>query len=140
MAFVHGKNSTFSINDVSDTTRDLSGAVDSCSLSQDVEMAETTTFADDAKTYIVGLKDGTFSVSGHFTAADNSADVVLSGLLGFDTARGVVYAPDGPGSGKVSYTADVYLTSYEVESSVGDQVTFSAEFQVTGGVTRTVGT
>lgn len=140
MAFVHGKNSVFTVADSAATVRNLSAAIDSCSLSQDVDTSETTAFGDSAKTYIVGLRDGSFSVSGHFDAAANQVDQVLSGLLGHETAVAFAYSPDGTGLDKVTFSGNCYLTSYEVDSSVSDQVTFSGEFQVTGGVVRTVGT
>jgi hypothetical protein len=44
--------------------------------------------------------------------------------------------PEGSTSTYVKYTGECILTSYEKSGAIGDVVTYSAEFQVTGAVTR----
>lgn len=135
MAFVHGKNAYFSLGSAgTETTKvDISAYLNEVGFPQTVETAETTVFGNDSKTYVVGLKDSTISLSGlHDPTVDNQ----LTGALGNATALDFLYSPEGNATGDVTYSGSAFLTSYEVSSPVGDVVTFSAELQVTGDVTR----
>jgi hypothetical protein len=141
VAFTHGKKSKFEIDNSSGSPVDISAFCDEVSLSRDIETAETTTFGDNAKEYIIGLTDASISVSGKFDAAGASTvDAVLSGILGQDASVTFAYTPGGgsPSSSNPKYTGECYLTSYEVSGSVGDVSTFSASFQCTGVITRAV--
>ena len=139
MAFTHGKKSKFEIDNAAASSLDISAYCDEVSLSRDIETAETTTFGDNAKEYIIGLTDATISVSGKFDAAGASTvDAVLAGLIGLETSSTFAYTPGGgaAGANNPKYTGECYLTSYEVSGSVGDVSTFSASFQATGAITR----
>jgi len=135
MAFVHGKSAVFKLDDSGGTLRDLSAYLDDLGFPRDIETAETTTFgvSGSAKTYIVGLSDATISISGKF---DSTADGYLAGVLGQSATLSFEYGPEGSSSGKVKYSGECIMTSYEVSASVGDVVTASADFQVTGQITR----
>lgn len=136
MAFVHGKSAVFKVDDSGGTLRDLSAYLDDIGFPRDIETAETTTFgvAGSAKTYIVGLSDATISISGKF---DATADGYLAGVVGNSATLSFEYGPAGSTGGNVKYTGECIMTSYEVSASVGDVVTASADFQVTGQITRT---
>ena len=99
MAFVHGKSATFKLDNSSGTLVDYSTYLNDVSLSRSIETAETTTFnvSGSAKTYIVGLTDATFSISGLF---DSAADATLAGVLGFATALDFEYGPAGSTAGR----------------------------------------
>jgi hypothetical protein len=135
VAFVHGKSAVFKLDDSGATLRDLSAYLNDVSLSRDIETAETTTFgvAGSAKTYIVGLSDATFSISGLF---DATADGYLAGVLGQSATLSFEYGPAGSDAGLVKYSGECIMTSYEVSAAVGDAVQASADFQVTGAITR----
>ena len=77
MAFIHGKNTGVLVGG-----GNLSAFFNEASASQDVETAETTTFGSSAKTYIIGLKDGTMSVSGMFDGAEDSVDEQIEAVAG----------------------------------------------------------
>ena len=141
MAFVHGKKSVFKIDDVAGSLTDISSFCEEVSLSRDIETAETTTFGNDAKTYITGLTDATISVSGKFDAGSASAvDPVLSGVLGSASTVSWVYRANSASTSSTNpeYQGEGIVTSYEITGSVGDAVTFSAEVQCTGAITRAV--
>ena len=135
MAFVHGKSAVFKVDDSGGTLRDLSTYLNDIGFPRDIEAAETTTFgvAGSAKTYIVGLTDATISISGLF---DATADGYLAGVIGHATALDFEYGPAGSDASNIKYTGTCFLTSYEVSASVGDTVQASADFQVTGQITR----
>lgn len=135
MAFGHGKNAVFKLDDSGGTLRDLSSYINEASMPRSIETAETTTFgvSGGSKTYITGLNDTTISVSGLF---DATADGYLAGVLGQSATLSFEYGPLGDTGGYVKYSGECIMTSYEVSSSVGDVVSASAQFQVTGAVTR----
>lgn len=134
MAFKHGKNTVFKVDNSGGTLTDISSYLNSVTLPRSIETGETTSFGNSAKTYIVGLSDSTLSVDGTW---DATVDAHLAGVLGQDASLTFEYGPEGSGSGAIKYTGECYLTSFETSSPVADVVKFSAEFQVTGTVTRT---
>jgi hypothetical protein len=134
MAFKHGKNAVFKVDNSSGSITDISAYAKEVSLPRKVDTAETTTYGKDSKTYIVGLKDGTVSVSGMW---DATLDAHLAGILGQDASVTFEYGPAGSATGAVKFTGEAFLTSYETSSPVGDVVTFSAEFQCSDSITRT---
>ena len=131
--FRHGKSTVFKVDNSSGTLTDISNTLTDLGFPQTVETAETTSFGSSAKTYVVGLSDSTVSVSGNF---DATVDAHLAGILGQAASVSFEYGPEGSTSGYVKYSGEAILTSYEKSGAVGDVVTYSAEFQVTGAVTR----
>lgn len=139
MAFVHGKSSLFKVDNSGGSLVDLSAFCEDVSLSRDIETAEVTTFGDSAKEYITGLTDATISISGKFDAnGASSVDSVLSGILGQAATVTYNYRPNSAAISATNpeYQGEAILTSYEVAGSVGDAVTFSAELQCSGAITR----
>lgn len=138
MAFVHGKKAYFAIDTSSGGSL---GAIDaylnSVSFPRTFDMAETTTFGSDAKTYIVGLSDSTISCSGFF---DSTLDGYLqSHLAATDTSISFEFRTSdaAAGASNPSFTGECFITSYNIDPPVGDVIPVSIEFQVTGDVTRT---
>lgn len=139
MAFVHGKNAVFKLDDSSGTLRTLTSYVNSVSgLPGGRDLAEVTAFGDGGTKSIPGLQDLDFSIKGHFdSTATTGPNAVLSGLRTATATASVEYGPEGSTAGQVKFTCECWLTSYEVEASVDDKVSFKAEFKVDGTVTAT---
>ena len=133
MAFRHGKNTGVIVD-----AAELTSYFNEASASQDIETAETTTFGNTAKTYIIGLKDGTMSVSGMFDGSEAAVDAKISAALGAVAAGHVTMAPEGLTIGRVSYSCQARKTSYEASSPVGDVVSTSLSIQADGGIDRGV--
>lgn len=133
MAFVHGKSSVFKLDNASASLTDISTYVNSVDFPETADVAETTTLGDGSKSYIVGLKDATLSISGLW---DSTLDGILGAVVGQSATLSFEYSPEGTGSGAVKYTGECILTSYSQSSPVGDVVGFSADMQVSGDVTR----
>ena len=131
--FRHGKSTVFKVDNSGGTLTDISNTLTDVSFPQTIETAETTSFGSSAKTYIVGLTDSSISASGNF---DATVDAHLAGIAGQAATVSFEYGPEGSTSPNVKYTGEAILTSYEKSGAVGDVVTYSAEFQVTGVVTR----
>lgn len=131
--FRHGKSAVFKVDDSTGTLRDISNVSNSVSFPREAEILETTSFGSNDRTYIVGFKNQTISIDGSF---DATVDGYLAGILGQDATVSFEYGPEGSASGAIKYTGEAYLTSYETSAGVGDVVSFSAAFQISGAVTR----
>ena len=129
--FHHGKATHFELDDTGGTRRDVSNVLVSVDFPEIVETAETTAFGATSKSYIVGLRDATISVSGIW---DSTVDGYIIGTE--PATRTFIFGPAGNTSGYVKYTGECILTNYSVSSPVGAVVTFSLDLQCTGGVTR----
>ena len=129
--FAHGKSTDFALDDTGGSSRNLSNTLTDVSFPQTIDTAETTAFGSSNKSYIVGLKDTTISVSGIW---DATVDGYISGTE--PASRSFIYGPAGSTGGNVKYTGEAIMTNYAVSNPVGDVVTFSMDLQVTGAVTR----
>jgi hypothetical protein len=133
MSFVHGKKTKVLLNAI-----DISAFLDSFTFGdQSIDVNETTTFGATYKTYLAGYSDGTSAMTGKYDGAASAIDSQLSALIGADPVP-LVYHPEGLGTGKPTKTVQVVLTSYSTSAPVGDVVTFSAGFQFSSAVVRTV--
>jgi len=130
--FSTGKAAVFEIDDTGGTVRDISDTLNSIDFPQSTETAETTAFGATARSYIVSLENATISVSGMY---DATVDGYLKGGAE-PTSRTFTYKP-GVATGDAIYSGECILTGYQRSSPVGDVNTFTADFQVTGTVTRT---
>ena len=133
MAFTHGKDSVFKLDNASGSLTDISTYVNNVDFPETADVSETTTLGADNKTYIAGLKDATISLSGLW---DATADAIFGAVVGQSATLSYEYSPEGTASGKVKYTGEAILTSYAISSPVGDAVGYSADLQVSGSVTR----
>lgn len=136
MAFLHGKDGYFALGtySVPATASDISQYIEEVGFPQKVETGETTTFGNNSKTFVVGLRDGTISLKGKW---DSTHDAAFEAVLGFATALAFNYGPGGNTSGYVSYTGNAFVTEYQPSTPVGDVVSWTATLQITGDVTRT---
>ena len=133
MAFVHGKSSVFKLDNASGSLTDISSFVNNVDFPETADVAETSVLGASNKTYIVGLKDATISLSGLF---DATVDAILGAVVGQTATLSYEYSPEGTASGKIKYTGEAILTNYALSSPVGDVVAYSADLQCSGAVTR----
>ena len=130
--FVHGKSVDFALDDTSGSSRNISDTLNSVDFPEVTETADTTAFGSSSRSFIVGLESATISISGLW---DSTVDGYMKG--GTEPAsRSFIYGPAGSTGGNVKYTGEAILTNYSISSPVGDVVTYSADLQVTGAVTR----
>jgi hypothetical protein len=128
--FRHGKNVNVFLDQF-----DFSTYFNDVTASTSVDTAETSAFGTSAKTYVVGHRDGTVSLSGMFESTESTGtDQYFATALGSATKIKLIVAPEGNsnGAGAIMLVADD--TSYEVSRAIADIVQASAEFQSTDAV------
>lgn len=137
MAFTHGKDAVFSLDDASGTLRAVKIYLNSVTgLPGARGLSEVTAFGDGGVKNIPGLANVTFSIAGHFDAtATTGIFTVLNGLRTATTTATFEYGPEGSTTGKVRITGECWMTELAVDSSVSERVPISASFQVDGTVT-----
>lgn len=128
--FTHGKDAV-----VYQDANDLTGYLRSLSNSASVDTAESTTFADDDKTYITGHTDATISAEGLFDATFDGNVNTITGS-GTKSVWSIYPAGDAAGSAGRGYSLDV--TSAERTADVGDVVMVSIEGQSSVGTERVI--
>lgn len=138
---VHGRNAALTVTDVGGTVRDISTYLNSIDLSSPVDSVETSSFQQQDKTFLAGMRNNTLRVQGHWSKDANMVDAIFGGLVGQGAAGTIVstfvYGPGGSASGDVKYTGSFILTNYSRSSPIGGVVTFSADMQISGSMTRT---
>jgi hypothetical protein len=137
MAFVHGKDIDFQLDDASGTIRAVKGYLNSVTgLPGGRGLSETTAFGDQGQRNIPGLAVVWFSIAGHFdTTASVGIATVLNGLRTATATASFIYGPEGSATGKVKYSGECWLTECNVDAAVSDRVPISATFAVDGTVT-----
>ena len=63
MAFVHGKNSVFKLDNASGSLNDISAFVNNVDFPETADVAESSVLGASNKTYLVGLRDASISIS-----------------------------------------------------------------------------
>lgn len=144
MANFHGSKGVFKIDDAAGTLRDISIYVDDLQLSRKFDTPETTgEGGTTAKTFIVGLQEADITIKGTW---DNTATTGSETVLGSDanaggqlTAGGTLsfeVDPAGTAVGTIKYTGECWMTQYDQSAPINNRVSFSAQFKVSGAVTR----
>lgn len=139
MAFYHGKGLVFKIDNAAGTITALTSYVDSVDLDNGVDMGETTTAGAEDKTFVSGQAEHDLSISGKWDdTASTGPDAILFSLVGLEASSSFEFGPAGSTAGKVKYLGECFMTGYKTSAPVGGVVTFTADFKITGAVTRTV--
>lgn len=116
----------------------LSSYFKDASVPKSAEATETTTFGNDAKTYLGTLKDGSFSASGFLDeSTTGGAGEILSKALGGDGHEVSVY-PEGGKIGKFGKGLQVTDTSHEISAPLNGVVELSTEAQSSHAAERLV--
>lgn len=127
MAFSHGKDTHFTLD-----ATDISAYTDTSSLERAVENAEVTTYGDDDREYIAGLRGHNIPLGGPWDPTLDAA------VIGADDGAVVpfIFGPAGSTTGLVKYSGNCLFQNYTVSSPVSGRVAWSASVVITGAVTR----
>lgn len=135
---VHGKRTYIAIDNAAGVLTDITNIGRETTFGRTTDMADASHYGVQDKEYVAGQSDGSFSVSGLF---DATQDAMINAAWEAQNAGTVdsltfVYGPEGNADGKVRYTSEVLITSYEISGSVGDLVQATLNLQRTGSTTR----
>lgn len=133
----HGKGSQLSIDSTAGSLVNFSSGINEMSLSRELDTSDITTFQDNDKSYIPGLRGATLSFSGIFSSTHAE---VLDGIIGRNSTATMSweFSPDGStASGRHLLKGEGFLTSIEYGASVEDAVSLSGELLISGAVQST---
>lgn len=130
MAAVHGRKTRVYINGY-----DLTGFYRKAESELTREVAESTVFNQDDKTYLPGLRDATASLEGLYDGAVDGIAEVLHAALSADPTL-LVICPQGDALGNVAHGLSTLATKYALDASKDDIVTLSNEVQSSAGRDR----
>ena len=137
MAFRAGTTSYFALHNVGGTMINLSQYIDSLTLPATTDTAEVSVFGTAAKVMITLQTGGEqISMSGPYdaplaTQLDNLKKAHAAG----SAASAFIWGPGGSVASEYRVAGSVFVSNFEVSSSVGGRVEYSASLQVTGAVT-----
>ena len=116
---------------------DFSAYCKSATLTIDVAELDTTDFASDGWTEMIGgLKSGTLSVEFMDDVADDQVDEDLYAILGTVVPFSLKLDDAAVGTSNPNYTGNVLITQHTLGGAVGDLATKSLSFPISGAVTR----
>lgn len=138
MPKIHGRDAAVYLADNGATVRNLSSFCDSVDVTWEVDLADATTFGSgQSREYIPGFKDHTISLSGKWDSlATATPDQWLTGLAGHATAVQFTLFPAGSAAGAVYHRGSAFLTNYAYSVPFDEIVSWTAELQVSGAITR----
>jgi hypothetical protein len=132
VSFVHGKNTAVAVGGY-----DVSRFLNEADATVSVDVAETSHFRTQAKTYLAGLDDGTYSLKGMFDGAPDGIDAIGELMQEWtvnETILPVCIGNNGAIAGSAARLGRAKVTGWETDSPVGDVVTIQGDLQATGGV------
>jgi hypothetical protein len=121
--FVHGKGTKVYVDEF-----DLTAYFNSSDVALTNETAEVTAFGATSKAYLLGLADGTLTLSGLWSQTTDGSDEELHALLG-STTTPVVTVANPLGVGNRATLAKAHEVNYSISNPVGDVSTITADFQ-----------
>ena len=130
--FIHGKNTAVYIDEF-----DLSSYFTSNDIAIDNAVSTTTSYGATDDTFITGIRSGTLTLSGMWSADTDGSDEELQALLG-NAAEPIITVREGAAAiGSKAVIAQANETNYAISSPVADVTTITADFQcTTTGITN----
>lgn len=134
MAFVHGKDAVFSLDDSGGTLRAIKIYLNQVSgLPGARALSEVTAFGDQGTKSIPSLANVQFSIAGHYEAtAVTGVSTVLNGLRTTTATTSFEYGPAGSTTGALKVSGECWMTELTYDTTVSDRVPIAGSFQVDG--------
>lgn len=130
--FLHGKESEVMLNEF-----DLTCFLNTFDLTQDIDLPEVSTFCNDTRRFINGMRNATGSLGGFID--DDSADgidAILQATFNVPTSSLWSDAPNGFGVGNLAYLFRALISSYSTSQPTDGVESFTADLQLDGDLTR----
>ena len=124
--FVHGKDTAVYLDEFV-----MSPYFNSADVALTNDTSEITAYGATSKSYLLGLADGTLSLSGMWTADTDASDEELHGILGSTSAANITIAYDAGTIGNRATIARCDEVNYSISNPVADISTVTADFQGT---------
>lgn len=125
--FTHGKSTVIKV-----ATFDLSVYTKTSTLERNADVHDTTGYGLDDATNQGGIKRGKFTMSGLYESSNVGPRAKLMGLLG--TVVAIIRQPEGAGTTKAQDLFSAVLEKYVETNPQDDQITWSADFTLSGAV------
>lgn len=133
----HSKGNAFFLDSTAGSLVNLSSGVRSVTLSRSMDAPEVTTYGDNDRNYLAGLRGAEISIDGIFSSTHAE---VLDGVFADATSTSYSFElnPDGStAAGRHLLKGECLMTSLEYTGSFDDAVGYSMTLLVTGAVTST---
>ena len=131
----HGKGASVWIDSTAGSLVNFSSGLDTASFSRALDTAEITSFGDNDKAYIPGLRGATFSMAGLFAASTTAADDIanyLDNALGGSTKHVITVDVDRSTGGR-AFLINGDMTAYDIDTPASDRVGLSVDIQGSNG-------
>lgn len=140
MPVVHGYNALVVWFHTNVGSVNLSPDSNDSTLTYDVPTADITGYGSASKKMIVGQYGWKFDIRGfaNTAAGTANADGGLGSCIASTTSGSILYCPQGSASGRSFYVGTAFLISYAPTANLGGGVAYSASFQGSDGLTRTM--
>lgn len=126
-----GRNEVVQLDNAAGSLTPITTYLRNISDNQSSEPGDATTMGSKSSGKLAGIDD--YEASGDGLWVD-AFDGILNAALG--RTRSFERNQGGTGSGRVNYTGEVIVTSYEIEINFDSEVTVSFDLVATGGVSR----
>ncbi len=134
MPFVHGKNAKLYLWDSTSACRDISGDMNSLTVSWTRDNIETTTMGKDSKQRLSGIKDFSIQYAGLHNAETASGIVTVLENMASTSAINLVRAhPGGSITGCIVYNACMLMSAYDHNAPVNGPVAVTFTMQLAAG-------
>jgi hypothetical protein len=134
---VAGKGAVVQLDNAAGSLTDISAFVESLDFSTEIETYLTTTLGSNSQSRVVGLKDGNFSVTFVYDRTGGVPTIYnhITGIYGAAASKSFDIRPEGSTSGYPKITGECNLKSFSLPIAVGDKLSITAQFEMTGDVT-----
>ena len=137
MAKQSGLGDYIAVDDSGGSARDISNDVTNIDIGIPQNLIDSTGIDKSAMERIIGLGDGTVSLSGVFNSTSNKSHDVFKARTG---TRTVTYAAGGNTSGKPKLEMEMLVGGYNLSRGSDGSMTWTAELSLQSGTTPTWGT
>lgn len=143
MSTVHGKNTVIKVTCASPAPTgaiDISFCCNTSAFNEVRDSHDVTCYGATGHAYADGLTNHTFSLGGVYDTSTSTGARAIFGALMSSTGGQLISIErqvEGTGTGKPKDTFSGLVTSYTETNPAADMVTWTAEVQISGAVTRT---
>ena len=133
----HGKGTSFWLDSTAGTLINFSSGVRNSNLNRSMDAPEVTTYGDNDRNYIAGLRGAELSFDGIFSSTHAE---ILDGIFAdaTSTSYSFEWSPDGStAAGRHLLKGEALLTSLEYGASFDDANQMSGTLLITAAITST---